>query len=407
MSIPTSNPRLVVEGDSLTASGIWVPFALQAAAPRNSFDLPDGYNQAVGGETATQMAGEVGSVNALHPDAVVLLAGTNDIPQRKSAAQIYGTLTRMWKSYLDAGAQYVVAVDVPPRIDPTWQNSTANEPTRAELNRLINTSSGDPSLVAYGSRIRVVGDVGLDPSTDTLDGIHENPAGAAKIGAAIGGVLGQLQFASTAPAPPAATVNCFAAGTRLLTPQGARRIEDLAPGDLLVTADGAARPVTWVGRRRLRLGAHPQPERVRPVRIRAGAVAPGIPERDLVLSPGHGVRFADHLVPAGALVDGEAVAVLDWSEVEYLHVELDLHDVVLAEGLPCESYLEAGQRAGFDGEDGATILHPVFTPLTYEASCLPVAIAGPAVEAAKALIAARTAASRGETDPAGAARRVA
>ncbi|MGY2046546.1 Hint domain-containing protein [Methylobacterium sp. JK268] len=186
-------------------------------------------------------------------------------------------------------------------------------------------------------------------------------------------------------------MECFTRGTRLLTPTGERCIEDLAVGDRVLTAEGEARPIIWIGRRRLDLRAHPRPDLVWPVRIRAGAVAPGLPVRDLLLSPGHGVAFDGHLIPAGSLVDGAAVTVCPRGEIEYFHLELDLHAVVLAEGLPCESFLDGGQRADFEGGGPVMRLHPVFLPLTYEAACLPVAIGGPVVAAARARIAARAA----------------
>jgi hypothetical protein len=194
-----SNPRLVVEGDSLSASGIWVPYALQTASASNTFDLPTGYNQAVGGETALQMMGEIGAVNALNPDVVVLLAGTNDISRGASAITIYGRLKSIWKQYLDDGADYVVAVDVIPRNDPGWMKSyIIKEPTRIFLNILINNYATDPDLANYKDRIHVVGDFGFNPSTDTIDGLHENDIGAQKLGSAIGNVLARLSFSNQA-----------------------------------------------------------------------------------------------------------------------------------------------------------------------------------------------------------------
>ncbi|WP_244424553.1 Hint domain-containing protein [Methylobacterium nodulans] len=194
------------------------------------------------------------------------------------------------------------------------------------------------------------------------------------------------------------TVDCFVVGTRLLTPQGERLIEDLAVGDLVTTADGAPRPIIWIGRRRVRIDTHPQADLVRPVWIQAEAVAPGIPQRDMVLSPGHGVFFDGHLIPIGCLVNGQTIRTVPCAEVEYMHVELDLHDIVLAEGLPCESYLESGRRSDFADQGGVTTLHPTFMPLNYEAACAPFAIAGPALDAARAQIEARAVACEAEAE---------
>jgi hypothetical protein len=84
--------------------------------------------------------------------------------------------------------------------------------------------------------------------------------------------------------------------------------------------------------------------------VSAGAFGAGLPARDLWLSSGHavGLRVMDEvLVPIGALVNGATIVREDVVEVTYWHVELASHDVILAEGLPCESYLDLGNRLWF------------------------------------------------------------
>jgi hypothetical protein len=52
--------------------------------------------------------------------------------------------------------------------------------------------------------------------------------------------------------------------------------------------------------------------------------------------------------------------------VTYWHVELPAHAVILAEGLPAESYLDTGNRQAF-ANGGATVqLHPGFAPHEWE-----------------------------------------
>ena len=85
-------------------------------------------------------------------------------------------------------------------------------------------------------------------------------------------------------------VTCFVAGALILTPTGERRIEDLATGDLVMTASGA-RPIRWIGRRRLDPRRHALPKLAQPVRIAAGAFGEGLPRRDLYLSPRHCVAW--------------------------------------------------------------------------------------------------------------------
>jgi hypothetical protein len=143
-------------------------------------------------------------------------------------------------------------------------------------------------------------------------------------------------------------------------------VEDIAIGDELVTVreDGplTAR-VIWTGRRHVNLAAHPEPDLVRPIRITAGAFAPGIPARDLRVSPNHAIYWAGHLFEAAALVNNITIFQETTPRaITYHHIELTAHDIILAEGLPTESYLDTGNRRMFDSEPGPTTLHPNFYP---------------------------------------------
>jgi len=97
-----------------------------------------------------------------------------------------------------------------------------------------------------------------------------------------------------------------------------------------------------------------------PVRVRAGAFGPGMPVRDLLLSPDHAVFVEGTLIPVRYLVNGASIAQEERDSITYYHVELPAHDVLLAERLPCESYLDTGNRADFEGGGPALVLHPDF-----------------------------------------------
>ena len=142
------------------------------------------------------------------------------------------------------------------------------------------------------------------------------------------------------------SVACFAAGTRILTAAGNVRVEELTVGDCVSTAAGPLARIIWLGHQRTK---------VPPVRVCAGALGDCLPIRDLFLSPDHAVFLYGVLVPVRHLINGCTV-VQEWvAEVTYYHVELATHDVILAEGLPCESYLDTGNRAAFeDGEADVT-----------------------------------------------------
>ena len=187
---------------------------------------------------------------------------------------------------------------------------------------------------------------------------------------------------------------CFAAGTHIRTPAGETVVEALEAGDTVITAAGAERRVVWIGRRTLDIARHPRPEAVRPVRIAAGALADGVPARDLVVSPDHAMYLDGMLVQAKDLVDGTMIAPDHrTSRVTYFHVELDGHDVLLAEGAPAESFLDTGHRGLFENADGPVTLHPDLMQARREAEgCAPLVTGGDALAAIRARLAARRAA---------------
>jgi hypothetical protein len=145
---------------------------------------------------------------------------------------------------------------------------------------------------------------------------------------------------------------CYVAGTHILTDRGERAVELLRPGDRVATPSGL-RPVRWVGRTRVALAGHPDPDTVLPIRIAAGALAPGQPHRDLLVSPDHALLIDELLVPAYRLLNGATIRRdCNRVAVDYHHVELDTHDLLLAEGVRAESYLDTGNRALFDHAAG-------------------------------------------------------
>ncbi len=176
------------------------------------------------------------------------------------------------------------------------------------------------------------------------------------------------------------TVICFATGTRIRTARGEVAVEDLRVGDQAVTVGGKQRPIRWIGSRNLDGCGAALPFAQQPVRIRAGAFGDGLPVRDLFLSPGHPVLVGGHLVPVMSLVNGTSLARMPATAVTYWHVELDAHDILLAEGLPAESYLDLGSRPWFAGSD-APLHDPEFAATNAPGRCRPLAVEGPVVEA--------------------------
>jgi hypothetical protein len=133
------------------------------------------------------------------------------------------------------------------------------------------------------------------------------------------------------------TFACYWAGTRIGTPSGDVRVEDLRPGVLVTTPDGP-RPVRWIGTRR----AEPAPPAAWPIAIAPGALGEGMPARTLRVSPEHALYVDGVLVPARHLVNGTSIVQERVAAAEYYHIELDQHAVLFAEGALAESWRDTG-----------------------------------------------------------------
>ena len=149
-------------------------------------------------------------------------------------------------------------------------------------------------------------------------------------------------------------IPCFARGTLIATNRGELPVEQLGVDDLVVTRDHGLRPVRWIGSRVLDsvdLAAAP---RLRPIRIRAGALGHGLPRLDLLLSPQHRVLVrsniaqrmfgcAEVLVAAKQLLAIDGFDQVDTSEVEYFHILFDQHEIVQSNGAETESLYTGAQ----------------------------------------------------------------
>lgn len=174
-------------------------------------------------------------------------------------------------------------------------------------------------------------------------------------------------------------VPCFTPGTMIATRLGLMPVESLRPGDEVLTRDHGYRPIEWIGSQTIgapRLAVEPA---LQPVRIRAGALGPGMPDRDLLVSRQHRMLLqdvraellfgeAEVLVRALHLVGLPGVDVVELPEVTYIHLLFDRHEVVLADGCWSESF-QPGDRtlAGFDADQRAE-LYTIFPELARPAA---------------------------------------
>jgi hypothetical protein len=196
----------------------------------------------------------------------------------------------------------------------------------------------------------------------------------------------------------AAFTTCFLAGTRIATPSGETPVETLSIGDLVLGADGRARPVRWIGRQAV-VSVFADPQRNFPVRVTAGALADNTPSRDLLVSPDHALLVDGLLVQAAALVDGIAVRhePAPAERFTWYHIELADHALVLAEGAAAETYVDHVTRRRFDNFAEYEALYGAEVPAIPELALPRVKSARQLPAAVRARLAARAAANKNVT----------
>lgn len=154
---------------------------------------------------------------------------------------------------------------------------------------------------------------------------------------------------------------CFTLGTMILTADGEVPIEELRPGDLIVTLDNGLQPLRWVSRTTARAVGP-----FAPVRMAAGALGN---RREMRVSQQHRMLLTgwraellfgedEVLVAAKHLVNDHGIRVVPGGEITYLHLLFDSHEVVFAEGVPTESFFAVSDTAPDPQRDEAVALFP-------------------------------------------------
>ncbi len=159
-------------------------------------------------------------------------------------------------------------------------------------------------------------------------------------------------------------VACYCRGTLIATDKGEVAVETLAIGDRVSTRTGTLRPIKWIGRRsyggRFVMGRTD----ILPVCFKAGSLADNVPARDLWISPHHAMYFEDEarggvLIEAKDLINGVSIVRAEHVEkIEYFHIELDSHDVIVAEGAPSETFIDDNSRGMFHNAHDYDTLYP-------------------------------------------------
>ncbi|KAA2317265.1 type I secretion protein [Pseudooceanicola sediminis] len=161
--------------------------------------------------------------------------------------------------------------------------------------------------------------------------------------------LGRINYSNIEVIRTEPAVICFAPGTLIATIKGEVPVEELRPGARVITRDNGMQQLRWIGRRSLTAAELAVAPHLRPIRIRAGALGRGLPDRDLTVSPNHRMLIrserasllyeeSEVLIAAKHLVGMPGVERVVQGQVVYLHLLFDQHEVILANGAWSESF---------------------------------------------------------------------
>jgi glycosyltransferase involved in cell wall biosynthesis len=161
-------------------------------------------------------------------------------------------------------------------------------------------------------------------------------------------------------------------------------------GDRIWTRSGQYRPIRWIGRRSYSKEAAWGKRDLMPVVISAGALGDGQPRRDLSVSPEHAMYLEGMLIPARALINGTTIRQpKHTAEIRYVHLELETHEVICAEGALSESFVDDASRGRFDNAEEYAALYPD-APRVPAVFCAPRVEDGAELQRVRDMIDART-----------------
>ena len=213
------------------------------------------------------------------------------------------------------------------------------------ISRFVSGDTIDLHGIAYSA-----GDfTNYNTATGELDVVNASSSTVASLffspgGAPTGNPFSVAQESGSTGIVVTDDIPCFLRGTRIRTPGGEVLVETLSVGDRITTLSGAALPITWIGTGRV-LVTRGQRSAATPIVLRKGALADNVPYYDLRITKGHALFLDDVLIPAEFLVNHRSIIWDDHArEVEFYHIELAAHGVLLANGAPAETYRDDGNR---------------------------------------------------------------
>ena len=200
--------------------------------------------------------------------------------------------------------------------------------TALDMANLLGNDQGSGHAIAHVNNQAVTpGDINVTNTDDAAGGLSGNFC---------------LTDGTVVSSDEIEKIICFTPGAQILTNMGERAIETLKVGDMVVTRDNGLRPIRWIGQLTV-TGTG----RFAPVSIAPGVMGGG--RKPLVVSPQHRMLFTGYraellfgerevLIPAKHLVDGRDVIQQDRHAITYIHIMLDRHEVIYADGFATESF---------------------------------------------------------------------
>jgi hypothetical protein len=241
---------------------------------------------------------------------------------------------------------------------------------------------GDRAYLHLDSPANAAGSVTGLGHGNAIDLKGIDPASVSYAGGELSFTGGSFPLASTGEVPGAVAsadgtelgTLCFCEDTLMATPSGLVTVQDLTVGDLVMTLGGAVRPIVWIGIGRV-LATQGQRSAATPVIVRKHALVPGVPFRDLRVTKGHSLLIDGVLIPVEFLVNHRSILWDDRAaEVTLYHIELETHDILIANGARAESYRDDGNRWLFQNANSGWN-QPAKAP------CAPVLTGGAVVDA--------------------------
>ena len=168
----------------------------------------------------------------------------------------------------------------------------------------------------------------------------------------------------------------------IATPTGERPIEELRPGDRVITRDKGVQEIRWAGRKRFSHQELASSEHLGPILLSKGSLGSGLPERDMMVSPNHRILVSsdrtilkleahEALVAAKHLVNNRTIRQVEALGGAYVHVMCERRTMLMANGCWTEWFQPADIDLNGLGNAQRNELQEIFPELATKPSPRP------------------------------------